>query len=77
MEELIEVITVAKFHHSNCYEMMLASSRGIIKLFDLRQYSNYNQNCRILEKKNSNKSSFSEIVSSISDIKYEIFKFII
>jgi serine/threonine-protein phosphatase 2A regulatory subunit B len=47
---------------------MYASSRGTIKLCDLRQSAICNQN-RILEHKENIKSCFSEILSSISDIK--------
>jgi serine/threonine-protein phosphatase 2A regulatory subunit B len=36
MEELTEVITAAEFHPVNCNEFMYASSKGTIKLADMR-----------------------------------------
>lgn len=37
MEELTEVITAAEFHPSSCNVFMYASSKGTIKLADMRQ----------------------------------------
>ena len=37
MEELTEVITAAEFHPSHCHLMMYSSSKGTIKLNDLRE----------------------------------------
>ena len=37
MEELTEVITAAEFHPSHCHEFIYASSKGTIKLADMRQ----------------------------------------
>lgn len=37
MEELTEVITAADFHPSHCNIMMYSTSRGTIKLGDMRQ----------------------------------------
>lgn len=37
MEELTEVITAAEFHPQHCHYLMYSSSKGTIKLGDLRQ----------------------------------------
>lgn len=37
MEELTEVITAAEFHPINCNEFMYSSSKGTIKLADMRE----------------------------------------
>jgi serine/threonine-protein phosphatase 2A regulatory subunit B len=37
MEELTEVITAAEFHPVSCNQFMYASSKGTIKLADMRQ----------------------------------------
>lgn len=37
MEELTEVITAADFHPTHCSTMMYSTSRGAIKLGDMRQ----------------------------------------
>jgi hypothetical protein len=37
MEELTEVITAADFHPTQCNTMMYSTSRGAIKLGDMRQ----------------------------------------
>lgn len=37
MEELTEVITAAEFHPINCNNFMYSSSKGTIKLADMRE----------------------------------------
>lgn len=37
MEELTEVITAAEFHPSHCNQFMYSSSKGTIKLADMRE----------------------------------------
>lgn len=37
MEELTEVITAAEFHPINCNHFMYSSSKGTIKLADMRE----------------------------------------
>ena len=114
MEDLNEVITSATYHPSNTHMLLYSSSRGILRLCDLRESSTLGQDAnftgsrgrgaaRIFENfdvvcnnwdsemgpnnylgtcetanniptdkqhHNSNKSFFSEIVSSISDVKF-------
>ncbi|XP_072982822.1 serine/threonine protein phosphatase 2A 55 kDa regulatory subunit B beta isoform-like isoform X1 [Typha latifolia] len=71
MEDLSEVITQAEFHPSYCNLLAFSSSRGFIRLVDLRQSALCDQNVRILQDRETHISSFfSEIVSCISDIKF-------
>jgi len=90
MEELTEVITAAEFHPSSCNVFMYASSKGTIKLADMREsalcdaHSKRKQFCfkfivvvanKVFtefeqEEDPSARSFFSEIISSISDVRF-------
>ena len=72
LEELTEVITSATFHPSHCSLMMYSSSRGAIRLVDLRDNALCDQHAKQLEGEDdiAGKSFFSEIISSISDAKF-------
>nr|BAA09945.1 protein phosphatase 2A 55kD regulatory subunit (B subunit) [Schizosaccharomyces pombe] len=72
MEELTEVITSAEFHPINCNHLMYSSSKGNIKLLDLRQSALCDNPCKLFEDQEDqdSKSFFSEIISSISDVKF-------
>uniref|UniRef100_A0A7E4VQ54 Serine/threonine-protein phosphatase 2A 55 kDa regulatory subunit B n=1 Tax=Panagrellus redivivus TaxID=6233 RepID=A0A7E4VQ54_PANRE len=73
MEELTEVITAAEFHPKNCNLLAYSSSKGIIRLCDMRASALCDQNPVIFyeEKEDSNnRSFFSEIISSVSDVKF-------
>lgn len=90
MEELTEVITAAEFHPMHCNLFMYSSSKGTIKLADMREaalcdkYAKsmfcyrscprlfYLTVCLVFEEEEdpSNRSFFSEIISSISDVKF-------
>ena len=72
MEELTEVITSAEFHPSHCNLFMYSSSKGTIKLGDMRSSALCDQHAKVFEEEEdpANKSFFSEIISSISDIKF-------
>eukprot|EP01041_Mallomonas_annulata_P000844 gene844-1642_t len=72
MEELTEVITAARFHPSHCNIMMYSSSRGVIKLADTRQAALCDNSTKVFEEHedSSNKSFFSEIIASISDVSF-------
>lgn len=72
MEELAEVITSAEFHPQHCNVFMYSSSKGTIKLADMRQAALCDANAKVFEEAEdaSSKSFFSEIISSISDIKF-------
>ncbi|KAJ6805379.1 serine/threonine protein phosphatase 2A 55 kDa regulatory subunit B beta isoform-like isoform X5 [Iris pallida] len=72
MEDLVEVITAAEFHPTCCNLLAYSSSRGFIRLVDMRQSALCDQNSRILQDRESHgsRSFFTEIVTSISDIKF-------
>lgn len=72
MEELSEVITSAEFHPKHCNLFMYSSSKGNIKLADMRAAALCDSHAKVFEEAEdaSSKSFFSEIISSISDIKF-------
>jgi serine/threonine-protein phosphatase 2A regulatory subunit B len=72
MEELTEVITSSEFHPQHCNLFMYSSSKGTIKLADMRAAALCDRHAKIFEDTEdpSSKSFFSEIISSISDIKF-------
>lgn len=72
MEELSEVITSASFHPQQCHTFIYSSSKGSIKLGDMRQAALCDRHAKHFEEPAdpSNKSFFSEIISSVSDVKF-------
>jgi len=71
-EELSEVITAAQYHPTNDSQFMYSTSKGIIKIGDMRQKSNFDSGGVTIEDKESTaqKNFFTDIVASISDICY-------
>eukprot|EP00177_Eucheuma_denticulatum_P002442 GFKZ01004389.1.p1 GENE.GFKZ01004389.1~~GFKZ01004389.1.p1 ORF type:complete len:636 (+),score=70.71 GFKZ01004389.1:100-1908(+) len=73
MEDLTEVITSAEFHPKHCHLFMHSSSRGVVKLCDLRMSALCESWARQFEEPEDSSgrtSFFSEIIASISDIKF-------
>ncbi|KAH3666122.1 hypothetical protein OGAPHI_004311 [Ogataea philodendri] len=72
MEELTEVITSSEFHPTDCNLFMYSSSKGTIKLNDMRVNSLCDNHARVFEEymDPSNHNFFTEITSSISDVKF-------
>lgn len=71
MEDLAEVITSAEFHPSQCNIFMYSTSGGNIKLGDMRGSAICDAHSKSFEEKETaGKSFFSEIISSISDVKF-------
>jgi serine/threonine-protein phosphatase 2A regulatory subunit B len=72
MEELTEVITSAEFHPQMGNIFMYSSSKGTIKLCDMRASALCDTEAKVFEEAEdpSQKSFFSEIISSISDVKF-------
>ncbi|KAL6927811.1 hypothetical protein ACO0SA_004434 [Hanseniaspora valbyensis] len=72
MEELTEVITSAEFHPQQCNLFMYASSKGTIKLCDMRNNSLCDNHSQIFEEYSDpiTHNFFTEITSSISDVKF-------
>eukprot|EP01094_Clydonella_sp_ATCC50884_P013276 TRINITY_DN23558_c0_g1_i1.p1 TRINITY_DN23558_c0_g1~~TRINITY_DN23558_c0_g1_i1.p1 ORF type:complete len:467 (-),score=155.11 TRINITY_DN23558_c0_g1_i1:163-1443(-) len=72
MEELTEVITSAEFHPQHCNIFMYSSSKGTIKVGDMRCAALCDNSAKVFEEEEdpASKSFFSEIISSISDCKF-------
>lgn len=72
MEELSEVITAAQCHPIDCNLFIYSSSKGNVRLGDMRQSALCDQHTKRYEAPNDfhDKSFFSEIIASISDIKF-------
>uniref|UniRef100_A0A8C5M3A0 Serine/threonine-protein phosphatase 2A 55 kDa regulatory subunit B n=1 Tax=Leptobrachium leishanense TaxID=445787 RepID=A0A8C5M3A0_9ANUR len=72
MEELTEVITAAEFHPHHCNTFVYSSSKGTIRLCDMRSSALCDKHSKLFEEPEdpSNRSFFSEIISSISDVKF-------
>lgn len=71
MEELTEVITAAEFHPTECNVFVYSSSKGTIRLCDMRSAALCDRHSKQFEEPENptNRSFFSEIISSISDVK--------
>lgn len=72
MEELTEVITSAEFHPTQCNLLMYSSSKGTIKLVDMRQNALCDFRAKTFEELVDpvHHNFFTEITSSISDVKF-------
>ncbi|CAG9118900.1 unnamed protein product [Plutella xylostella] len=71
MEELTEVITAAEFHPTECNLFVYSSSKGTIRLCDMRAAALCDRHAKLFEEPEDPhaRSFFSEIISSISDVK--------
>lgn len=72
MEDLTEVITSAEFHPRMCNIFAYSSSKGCIRLADMRSSALCDRHAKAFEEVESqaSKSFFSEIIASISDITF-------
>uniref|UniRef100_A0A674N4E7 Serine/threonine-protein phosphatase 2A 55 kDa regulatory subunit B n=1 Tax=Takifugu rubripes TaxID=31033 RepID=A0A674N4E7_TAKRU len=72
MEELTEVITASEFHPEHCNTFVYSSSKGTLRLCDMRAAALCDQHAKMFEETNdpNSRSFFSEIISSISDVKF-------
>ncbi|KAJ8560101.1 hypothetical protein K7X08_004159 [Anisodus acutangulus] len=72
MEDLTEVITSAEFHPTHCNMLAYSSSKGSIRLVDLRQSALCDSHSKLFEEPEApgSRSFFTEIIASISDIKF-------
>jgi serine/threonine-protein phosphatase 2A regulatory subunit B len=72
MEELTEVITASEFHPSSCNLFVYSSSKGTIRLCDMRAAALCDKHAKLFDEPEdpTNRSFFSEIISSISDVKF-------
>lgn len=72
MEELTEVITAAEFHPIECSTFAYSSSKGTVRLCDMRQSALCDRHTKMFEEPEDPgaRSFFSEIISSISDVRF-------
>lgn len=72
MEDLTEVITSAEFHPLKCNLFAYSSSKGSVRLADMRANALCNEHCKMFDVAESPaaRSFFSEIIASISDVKF-------
>ncbi|KMT17990.1 hypothetical protein BVRB_2g033360 [Beta vulgaris subsp. vulgaris] len=72
MEDLTEVITSAEFHPTHCNMLAYSSSKGSIRLIDLRQSALCDSHSKLFEVQEApgSRSFFTEIIASISDVKF-------
>ena len=72
MEDLTEVITSACFHPEACSVFAWANSRGAIRLSDMRSQALCDLRAKVFQEADdpARRSFFSEIISSISDVKF-------
>ena len=72
MEDLTEVITCASFHPTQCHTFAYSSSKGSIRLADMRRNALCNAHAKMFDEAEApgSRSFFSEIIASISDIKF-------
>jgi len=72
LEELTEVITSSTFHPTHCSQLIYTSSRGSIRLADLRDSALCDNHAKLFEVQEdpAAKSFFSEIISSVSDAQF-------
>ena len=73
MEDLTEVITSAEFHPRRCDLFAYSSSKGSVRLADMRQnarqcVSHAKMFCQ--DESSGSRSFFSEIIASVSDVKF-------
>ncbi|XP_057524273.1 serine/threonine protein phosphatase 2A 55 kDa regulatory subunit B beta isoform-like [Amaranthus tricolor] len=72
MEDLTEVITSAEFHPIHCNMLAYSSSKGSIRLIDLRQSALCDRHSKLYEVQEApgSRAFFTEIIASISDVKF-------
>ena len=74
MEELSEVIMAAEFHPTDCAALAYCSSKGVLRLADLRERAlcDTRGGCRTFRPQADAEASsfFSEVVSSMTDVKF-------
>ncbi|KAL6012545.1 hypothetical protein ACLOJK_003034 [Asimina triloba] len=69
---LRQVITSAEFHPTHCNMLAYSSSKGTIRLIDMRQSALCDRHAKLFEEQDASgsRSFFTEIIASISDIKF-------
>jgi len=72
MDDLSEVITAAEFHPTHCNTFIYGSSKGCVRMGDMRESALCDSHSKSFQVRPEveGKSFFSEIISSVSDIKF-------
>jgi serine/threonine-protein phosphatase 2A regulatory subunit B len=72
IEELTEVITTAHFHPTHCNLFAFGTSKGYVKLCDMRAAALCDRHAKVFrrEEEGHPQSFFSELISSISDLSF-------
>lgn len=73
IEELTEVITTAHFHPTECNLFAFGTSKGFVKLCDMRAAALCDRHAKVFkrdEPAGGGPSFFSELISSISDLSF-------
>jgi serine/threonine-protein phosphatase 2A regulatory subunit B len=72
MEDLTEVITSSECHPQHCNIFVYSTSKGFLKLSDMRQKALCDNSAKVFVDTDEFKSRsfFSEIISSVSDVKF-------
>ncbi|CAL8078079.1 unnamed protein product [Calicophoron daubneyi] len=72
MEDLSEVITCARFHPSQCHMFAYSTSRGVIRLCDMRLRALCDSHVLVLEdpQVSQNLEFFADIIASLSDFRF-------
>ncbi|KAL8122785.1 serine/threonine protein phosphatase 2A 55 kDa regulatory subunit B beta isoform-like isoform X2 [Apium graveolens] len=72
IEDLTEVITSAEFHPTHCNNLAYSTSKGSIRLVDLRQSALCDNHFKQFEEPEApgSRSYYTDLITSISDIKF-------
>jgi len=74
MEELAEVITAAEFHPTSSSQLVYSSSKGLVRLCDLRESARIERHSgRVFghtQQSEHERTFFSEVIASMSDVKF-------
>ncbi|KAF7830480.1 serine/threonine protein phosphatase 2A 55 kDa regulatory subunit B beta isoform-like isoform X1 [Senna tora] len=71
-ELCLKVITSAVFHPTHCNMLAYSSSKGSVRLIDMRQSALCDTHSKLFEEQEApgSKSFFTEIIASVSDVKF-------
>lgn len=72
MEELTEVITAAEFHPTECNLFVYSSSKGCLRLCDMRSQALCDQRGKLFYAEETDKNFFTDVISSVSDVKFSV-----
>lgn len=71
MDDLVEIITASDFNPKNCNDLIYSSSRGIVRLGDMRDSALCDRYAKSFEDPIPTVTGyFEELVSSVSDVKF-------